>query len=140
MNNEHPPAFFLPFAPLEEQERLYADLARHCGCETPDARNRIYSVIFEHDSALWIATVGDVLRGHKPIWEGRKRTDRTVPIEDSAVVVAIFPGEVFQICTDSGIKQNRKSGWANPLWAGTPRVVNYFSPSAGTPRQTDDEH
>src|SRR4051812_15921217 len=87
--------FFVPTATAENQEQVFADFARWCGSPVLDPKERVYSITYDHDGVHWTATVGEPLRGwklhtYKP--RGKKREEHKVPVEDPAVVLAIFPG------------------------------------------------
>jgi hypothetical protein len=116
------PVFFLPCCPPDEQEETYAQIASKVERSVPCLGDRVYSVIFDLDGTLWIATVGEPLKGRKPVWEGRQGIDGYTLIEDLALVLAIFPDGPYCIVTDS----NPGSQFANPLYAETPIGVEYF--------------
>jgi hypothetical protein len=84
------PAFFLPHCPVEHQEGSYAHIAKGCECDVPPEGKRVFSIGFEHGGIVWIATVGKNLRGRKHKEDGRWRD-----IRDTALVLAIFPGEPY---------------------------------------------
>jgi hypothetical protein len=117
-----PPVFFLPSCPPHEQEETYAHIASKVDRSIPCFGNRVYAVSFQHDGTLWIATVGERLKGRKQVCEGRQRTDGYTLIEDLALVLAIFPDDPYCIFTDS----NPGSQLANPLYAETPIGIEYF--------------
>jgi hypothetical protein len=38
----------------------------------PEPGKRVYAISFRHDSDIWRATVGESMRGRRPVWQGRK--------------------------------------------------------------------
>jgi hypothetical protein len=123
------PAFFLPAATPENQEEMFAELAKWCDRAVPPLAGRIYSITYVHDVAEWTATVGNTLRGvRRRVTRSRgKKIERTELESDPATVLAIFPGEPFMVVTNHGIGGNVGSAWVNPFMAGRPRSVTYFS-------------
>jgi hypothetical protein len=119
-----PPLFFLPFLPQELAEASYAHMAEKCDKIAPGPAGRVYSISFVHQGALWVATVGKRLKGHRPRHKGKARL-----IEDTAMVLAIFPGNPYTIVTDA--LHSNDSNFKN-IFFGTPKEVEYFSlpPSA----------
>ena len=89
---------------------------------------RIYSITFVHDGEEWTATVGEQLRGikHRVTRSKGQQLERTTPISDAAMVLAIFPGAPYIVVTDKGINQ-KYSKWENPFMAGSPVTVKYFA-------------
>ena len=69
---EKPAAFFVPAATPDNQESVYAELARLSRCAVPPVERRIYSITYTHDGEEWTATVGAVKRlgspRLKPLW------------------------------------------------------------------------
>jgi hypothetical protein len=96
------PAFFLPHCPVEHQEGSYAHMAKGCECDVPPIGKRAFSISFEHGGIVWIATVGKNLRGRKSILVKHKETGRWRDIHDTALVLAIFPGEPYCVVTYPG--------------------------------------
>lgn len=123
-----PSAFFVPDATAEDQEQVFAEFAKWCGVPLPPIDKRIYSITFGHDGEVWIATVGETLRGErtKTSTVRGKKVGRTTPVSDPARVLAIFPGSPFQVVTDHNIARNVGSRWTNPFLAGHPKSVTYF--------------
>jgi hypothetical protein len=122
------PAFFIPVAPPERYEEFYVQMARACNVPVPEMAQRIYSISWVHDSTdLWRGTVAESLTGTRTVSKGRGRskTQYTLPIDDPARVLAIFPGRCYVVYTDSGA--GKRTIWANPLGAGIPTGVEYFS-------------
>jgi hypothetical protein len=130
------PAFFLPDAAPDQQESDYIQIAHTWGFPLPPLKERVYSVTFNQDGDQWTATVGERLHGRRNIREGRKKTDRTLPIEDPALVRAIFPPDasdpsgLYRVVTDGGSAQRRRSHFANPFAAGRPAVVYFSEPKS----------
>ncbi len=110
-----PPVFFLPSCPPDEQEEAYAQIASKVERSIPCLGDRVYSVSFHHDGTLWIATVGERLKG-------RADTDGYTRVEDLALVLAIFPDDPYCIVTDS----NPGSQFGNLVYAETPISIEYF--------------
>lgn len=115
------PAFFLPHCPPESEEGAYADIAQGCNREVPPIGRRIYSISFEHDGILWIATVGEHLRGRKYV-KVKDKENVEWQIGDPALILAIFPRVPYCIVTLS----NGKSHFGQIFYA-TPRGVELFS-------------
>jgi hypothetical protein len=131
MSNGKPPAFFVPGTTPEEQETAYAAMATGLPdpLPVPEPGKRIYAISFRHDSDVWYATVGQSMRGRRPVWQGRKKTQTTVSIEDSAIVVAIYPtyrDGLFWVYHDGGQDSRQRSKWALPFLAGEAAVLDYF--------------
>lgn len=117
------PAFFLPHCPVDSQEAEYAHIAKGCDREVPPIGKRVYSISFEHDGGIvWIATVGERLRGRKPILVKRKETGRWQDIDDPARILAIFPGVPYCVVTYS----TSESHFGSPFYA-TARGVELFA-------------
>ena len=60
----------------------------------------------------------------------RKKTETTVSIEDSAIVVAIYPtyrDGLLWVYHDGGQDSRQRSKWALPFLAGEAAVLDYFS-------------
>ncbi len=123
------PPFFVPAVTPETQESIYADLAKGCGLSSPPFGKRIYSIVFVHNGEKWTATVGETLRGvRNHITKSRgTKVERSCPVEDPALVLAIFPGVPFKVVTNHRIERNVGSAWENPFYAGEPNSVTYFS-------------
>lgn len=124
------PQFFVPAATPDNQESVYADFARWCGCPVPSLERRIYSITYVHDGEEWTATVGESLRGRR-FRTTRSRgvkVEREQPVSDPAIVLAIFPGVPYMVVTNHRIGgRNVGSAWENPFLAGQPKSVTYFS-------------
>lgn len=107
----------------------YASLAKLVGVPTPPGGSRIYSITYRHDGDEWTATVGEKLHGHTVADPRARAKKRRVekPLGDTAVVVAMFPGNPFFVFTDSGLGAGSRSAWENPFMAGRPSSVTYFT-------------
>lgn len=115
------PAFFLPFLQSDFQESAYAHLARKCNRPVPAAGARIFSVSFELNGFIWIARVGECLKGNRP---GQMRHGtRGRRSEDPAMVVAIFPGAPYCVVTDGA--PGRGSHF-DDIFSVTPLAVELF--------------
>jgi hypothetical protein len=133
------PQFFvptvIPAVKPDNQESVYAELARWCGRVVPNPEKRIYSITFVHDSERWTATVGESLRGRRIRTKRSRgmRIEREEPVSDPAVVLAIFAGVPYMMVTNHRLGEQRVgSAWENPFLAGEPESVTYFSgPPAG---------
>lgn len=123
------PAFFVPNIPQERQEEAYADAAGLCGMIPLQLGERIYSINFLHDGVQWTATVGENLRGvrHKITRSRGKTVEHRIPVSDSAMVIAIFPGIPYKVVTNAIPFGTIISYWVNPFLAGTPSSVVHFS-------------
>jgi hypothetical protein len=123
------PAFFVPAATLETQESVYTQFAKWCGIPAPPTDKRVYSIVFSHDGEIWHATVGESMHGtrystHK--MKGKK-VERSQPVNDPALVLAIFPGSPYIVVTNHLIAENVHSRWANPFLAGEPKTITRFA-------------
>jgi hypothetical protein len=132
MSNGKPPAFFVPGCTTEEQETAFEAMAKRLpdAMPVPEPGKRIYAISFRHDSDVWYATVGESMRGRRPVWHGRKKTETTVSIEDSAIVVAIYAAHrrnLFWVYHDGGLDSRQRSKWALPFLAGEAAILDYFS-------------
>lgn len=123
------PAFFVPAASAETQEQVFDEFAKWCGISAPPLERRIYSIVFSHDGEVWIATVGESLRGERTRTTKARgqKVERTTQVSDPAVVLAIFPGSPVMVVTNHNIAGNVGSRWANPFLAGQPKSVTYFA-------------
>jgi hypothetical protein len=132
MSNGKPPAFFVPGCTPEEQETAFAAMAKGLPdtMPVPEPGKRIYAISFRHDGDVWYATVGESMRGRRPVWKGRNKTETTISIEDSAIVVAIFAASRNNLCWvyhDGGLGSRQRSKWACPFMAGELGLVDHFS-------------
>jgi hypothetical protein len=105
--------FFLPVTSEDEYEQRYAELARFAGASVPVPEARLWTVQWEHNGEVWEATVGELLVRVKP----------TPRVQDSASVMAIFPGNPYLIVTSAQPLTSLRSGWNNPISAGVPPQV-----------------
>jgi len=123
------PRFFVPGVSREEAELVYARLAISCGCEVPVHGDRIYQIQWTHESDVWVATVGQRLRGRR--MRVRRRGGDYVEISDAlhdpAMVRAIFPGPSYIVMTDARRLGPFVSYWNNPFMAGKPSIVVRFT-------------
>jgi hypothetical protein len=94
------PGFFVPYLSPEFKEASYAHIAEQCERAVPAVGDRVYSVSFVRGGTLWTATVGEHLRGRKPM--RRKQAGQWRDIFDSALVLAIFPGDPYVVVTCPG--------------------------------------
>lgn len=129
MNASEIPTFFVPDTTLDTQDAIYAHYAAWCVRTVPAFDTRIYSIVFVHDGQEWTATVGETLHGvhYNAITSRSKRIDRSRPVGDPAVVLAIFPGAPFMVVTNHRIDVSVRSAWENPFLAGEPKSVTYFT-------------
>jgi hypothetical protein len=123
------PLFFVPEATSENQESVYADFAKWCSCSAPTTGKRIYSIVFGSNGEFWTATVGETLRGvrHQVTKSRGTKVERSHPVSDPALVLAIFPGMPFMVVTDHNIVGSVGSRFENPFLAGEPKSITYFS-------------
>jgi hypothetical protein len=126
---DKPPVFFVPAATSENQESVYAGLAKMAQTSLPPVSNRIYSITYTHDGEVWTATVGEKLKGvgYKTSRVKGKKLERVLRLSDPAVVLAIFPGNPYMVVTNHRIAVDVGSRWVNPFMAGVPDEVTYFS-------------
>jgi hypothetical protein len=97
------PVFFLPHRAADLSEESFAQIAKICNRPVPPVGERVYSISFEHDGTLWIATVGEKLKGRKPVPVKHKRTGEWGPwFDDPALVLCIFPGKPHVVFTYGG--------------------------------------
>jgi len=122
-------AFFVPGVPIEQAELVYARLAVACGCEVPLHGDRIYQIHWMHDSDLWVATVGQTLRGRRMRIKrrGSDYIEVSDPLHDPATVRAIFPGPSYMVVTDARRLGPFVSYWNNPFMAGEPTIIVKFT-------------
>lgn len=122
------PVFFIPDVARENQETIYAYFAKKYDLPIPNLSERIYSIVFIHNSEEWTATVGEKLQGirRKSSQSKGRKIVQTQELVDQAIVLAIFPGKPFQVFTNSGVVENIRSNWANPFMAD-PKSKRLFS-------------
>ena len=119
-------AFFLPRASDDEQaERLYEALAEFAGCEPAPPGQRVQSIAFTQDGALWVAEVGEELSGRRTTQQLRRGEliARTEALTSTARVLAVYPGTPFVVVTDAQPITGTPSEWANPFTAQPDRVT-----------------
>ncbi len=104
--------FFLPVTAEDEYEQRYAELARFAGASVPAPPARLWSVQWVHNGEMWEATVGELLVRVRP----------TPRVQDSAAVMAIFPGEPYLIVTSAQPLTSLRGDWHNPITVGAPQV------------------
>lgn len=124
------PEFFVPKAEPGEQESAYVELAAWAQRQVPPAKDRVYSITFEHDGVEWTATVGERLKGHTIANPRARAKMRRIerPRGDSATVLAIFAGPPYIVVTDGGAITGGSTAWANPFMAGQPTSATHFRP------------
>lgn len=117
-------AFFIPGVPHESWEQAYAEMAAAIGRPIPSIGERVQSVTFSHNGEVWTATVGERLTGSvtKVKTVRRQRIERSVPLSNPSIVMAIFPGVPLHVWHDG---QSR--AWANPFLTGEPISMTRFS-------------
>jgi hypothetical protein len=104
--------FFLPVTSEDLYEQRYVELARFAGAAVPESEARLWSVEWEHGGEVWNATVGELLARVKP----------SPMVQDSAAVMAIFPGSPYLIVTSAQPLTSLRSSWHNPISAGVAQV------------------
>jgi hypothetical protein len=104
--------FFLPVTSEDEYEQRYVELARFAGASVPVPEARLSAIQWEHNGETWEAAVGELLVRVKPIPR----------VQDSAAVMAIFPGDPFLIVTSAQPLTSLRSSWNNPISAGASQV------------------
>jgi hypothetical protein len=110
--------FFLPVTAEDEYEQRYAELARFAGASVPAPGARLRAVQWESDGEVWEATVGELL----------VRVTPPPRVQDSASVMAIFPGTPYLIVTSAQPLTSLRSGWHNPISAGVPPQIRKAVP------------
>jgi hypothetical protein len=105
--------FFMPVTSEDEYEQRFAELARFAGASVPVPEARLWSVQWEHHGEVWEATVGELL----------VRVTPGPRVQDSAAVMAIFPGDPYLIVTSAQPLTSLRSDWHNPISAGVPPQV-----------------
>ncbi len=123
------PAFFIPDAPPDAHESVYASFAAWCRCPVPRIDQRISSITYRHKGTTWTATVGDALRGTQSttLRSHGQKNEHVRYVADPAIVLAIFGGVSFTVVTNQGIPRDVGSAWGNPVLAGQPKSITYFS-------------
>jgi hypothetical protein len=76
MSEDKPPTFFIPGCVPEEQEKVYASMARNCNVHVPGPGRRLYAISHHHDGDVWFVTVGKTLTGRHPVWKAARRPTR----------------------------------------------------------------
>ena len=122
------PPFFVPKVSKDQFESHYQAMATHVGCPAPELSERVYAIEFKHNGQEWTATVGEPMRGfhRRTIRSGGASVERKDSIPDSALVLAIFPGNPYIVVTDGGQAIGTRSVWENPLMAGRPTSITRF--------------
>jgi hypothetical protein len=116
------PVFFLPYLPPALEEASYAHMAKKVDRPVPPPGARVYAISFEHDGILWIATVGETLKGCAPVHRNCEEAEMQV-IEDTALILAIFAGLPY--CVITAGCANIPSHFANPFYAD-PKGIELF--------------
>lgn len=121
------PSFFVPDVAADKQEEAYAFFAEQCHRAVPPLADRIYSITYTHNGEVWTATVGETLRGSvtRVKTVRRQRTERTIPLSNPSVVMAIFPGVPFHVWHNGASRV-----WANPFLTGEPLSITRFAEQA----------
>lgn len=109
------PGFFIPFVEVEKLQGAYEEIARFIGAAPLAPADRVYSMTWRHNRTVWIATVGEKLRGVETVITGRGRDkrEREVPRYSDDTVLAIFPGNPGLIAHD-----NKSRTWNLPILTG----------------------
>ena len=104
-----------PIRRADKQEEAYEQIARFIGADPRAVDDRIYSMTWRHNRTVWIATVGEKLRGIETVVAGRGRDkrEREVPCHSDDTVLAIFPGNPGLIAHD-----NKSRMWNLPILTG----------------------
>lgn len=124
MTIEQPPPFFIPGIAADKQEECYTAMAQLAHCAVPEIGKRVYSITYSHDGEVWHAVVGKSMRGSatKVSRSKGRRIERTIPLSNASVTLAIFPGHPYFVWHDLASRM-----WANPFMAGQPISISYFS-------------
>jgi hypothetical protein len=104
--------FFLPVTPEDDHEQRYGELARFAGAPVPVPAERLWVLRWEHHGEVWEATVGELLVRVRP----------TPRVQDSAAVMAIFPGTPYLVVTSAQPLTSLRSGWNNPISVGFSQI------------------
>jgi hypothetical protein len=120
--------FFLPVTSEDEYEQRYTELARFAGASVPVPEERLWTVQWEHNGELWEATVGELLVRVKPLPR----------VQDSAAVMAIFPGNPYLIVTSAQPLTSLRSSWNNPISAGAAPQIRKRVPFEHPAPSADD--
>jgi hypothetical protein len=121
-----PPLFFLPHQSREKQEASFAHMAAGLNRTVPAIGERVYSISFDSDGSLWVATVGEHLRGRKPILVQGKNIGWGPWFDDPSLVLAIFPGAPYIVVT----LPNVHSHFRDQAFGATPFGITLFSHSS----------
>jgi hypothetical protein len=124
--------FFVPLSPgpgFPDAQGAHAQLAAFCGVSPPLSGERVYSIAFWSDGGEWTATVGKPLSGKrtKTVRRKGKRVETTTQLRAFVTVLAIFEGKPASIVTDQPPFGTSRSEWHNPILAGQPHEVDYFT-------------
>lgn len=122
-----PPEFFLPATSHVDEEAAFAYMANGLGRPVPAIGERIYSISFESDGTLWIATVGERLSGRKPkLLRGKHVGWEDWSFDDPALVLAIFPPVPYFVV----VVPDEHSHFRDQAFAATPIGRTLFSHSS----------
>ena len=122
------PGFCVPGVTEDKAEEVFEALAKFAGRPVPPPEERVYRIEWIHDGERWTAEVGRQLHGERIAKVGRKKAGKWV--SDPAKVQAIFASMPWLVVTDARPLGTVRSAWVNPLMAGQPAKVEYFSPPA----------
>jgi hypothetical protein len=119
------PEFFLPPTSHEGEEAAFNHMANGLNRPVPALGDRVYSISFESDGTLWVATVGERLKGRKPRLVKGKNIGWEVWFDDPALVLAIFPPVPYFVVVLPDIH----SHFRDQAFAATPIGIERFSHS-----------
>jgi hypothetical protein len=117
------PVFFLPHLPSDRQEATLAHIAAGLKRAVPPIGQRVYSISFESDGTLWVATVGDRLRGRKAMFAKRKNIGWGPWFDDPSLVIAVLPGAPYFVVA----APDAHSHFRDEAFAATPIGITLFS-------------
>ena len=112
----------------ENEDKVYADLAKWRRAGVPEPSARVYSITYLHDGDEWTATVGEQLRGIRMKTSRLRGTnvERSIRIANPAIVLAIFQGVPYTVVTNHRIAGHVCSRWEHPFMPGQPTCALKF--------------
>jgi hypothetical protein len=115
------PQFFVPAATVETRESVYEILAAFAKQPVPALQQRVYSITYNHYGEVWTSTVGEPSVGvrRRTVGAGSSKRESVTRLSDTAVTLAIFPGNPYVVVTNEGLGgKSVGSAWVNPFHMG----------------------